>query len=102
MSAIFPTYGAPVIRHAEDGEREIVMMNWGYVLLQEGKAPRRVTNVRDDKILTSKFWRPSFEKRRCLVPASSYCEPNAEKLAKWVWFKLKGDRRPLARLLTRT
>ena len=37
---------------------------------------RRVTNVRDDKVLTSKFWRPSFEVRRCIVPASSYCEPS--------------------------
>jgi hypothetical protein len=27
------------------------------VLLQQGRAPRRVTNVRDDKILTSPFWR---------------------------------------------
>lgn len=57
-------------------------MSWGFVLLQHGKLPRRVTNVRDDKFLTSKFWRPSFDARRCLVPASSYCEPNAEKPAK--------------------
>jgi hypothetical protein len=40
-----------------------------------------VTNVRDDKILTSSFWRPSFEQRRYLVPASSYCEPKGEKIA---------------------
>ena len=42
------------------------------MLLQDGEAPRRVTNVRDDKILTSRFWTPSFQQRRCLVPASSY------------------------------
>jgi putative SOS response-associated peptidase YedK len=51
--AIFPGWTAPVIRKAEDGERELVPMSWGFVLLQPGKAPRRVTNVRDDKILTS-------------------------------------------------
>jgi putative SOS response-associated peptidase YedK len=71
-AAIFPGYVAPIIRRARDGERELVHLNWGFVLLQRGLAPRRVTNVRDDKILTSKFWRPSFEQRRCLVPASSY------------------------------
>ena len=49
------------------------------MLLQPGKAPRRVTNVRDDKILTSRFWKPSFEARRCLEPASSYCEPDSGK-----------------------
>lgn len=61
------------------------------VLLQPGKAPRRVTNVRDDKILTSKFWKPSFEARRCLVPATSYCEPDAGKPAQWHWFAVNGD-----------
>jgi putative SOS response-associated peptidase YedK len=30
------------------------------------------------------------------VPVSSYCEPNGEKPAKWVWFALKGkEERPL-------
>jgi putative SOS response-associated peptidase YedK len=78
LLAIFPAYTAPVVRRADDGECELVAMSWGFVLLQTGKAPRRVTNVRDDKILKSSFWRPSFEARRCLVPASSYCEPNGE------------------------
>ena len=76
QSSIFPAYTAPVVRKADDGERELVPMSWGFVLLQPGKAPRRVTNVRNDKVLTSKFWKPSFEARRCIVPASSYCEPN--------------------------
>lgn len=75
LSAIFPSEVAPVMRLATDGERELVRMNWGFLLLQDGRAPRRVVNVRDDKIQSSKFWRGSFEERRCIVPASSYCEP---------------------------
>lgn len=95
-NAIFPGYQAPIIRNAADGERELVNATWGFVLLQKGKAPRRVGNVRDDKILTSPFWKPSFEERRCLVPASSYCEPKGEKPATWHWFALKGaEERPL-------
>ncbi len=94
--SIFPAYTAPVVRKAVDGERELVPMSWGFVLLQPGKAPRRVTNVRDDKVLTSKFWKPSFEARRCIVPASSYCEPNGQSPATWYWFALNGDHeRPL-------
>ena len=58
--AIFPGWTAPVIRKADDGERELLPMSWGFVLLQDGKAPRRVTNVRDDKILTSRFGRHRF------------------------------------------
>jgi putative SOS response-associated peptidase YedK len=94
--AIFPGYVAPVVRKAPDGERELVNLHWGFVLLQKSLAPRRVTNVRDDKILTSPFWRTSFEQRRCLVPASSYCEPKGEKPAVWHWFAVNGDeQRPL-------
>jgi putative SOS response-associated peptidase YedK len=96
LSAIFPGYRAPVVRCAEDGERELVMLSWGFVLLQDGRAPRRVTNVRDDKVRTSAFWRSSFEQRRCLVPASSFCEPKGERPATWHWFALKAnDARPL-------
>jgi len=96
-TAIFPRHLAPVVRGSPDGEREIVMMSWGFMLVQNGRAPRPVTNVRDDKILTSRFWRASFEERRCLVPATSFCEPNGDvKPATWHWFSLKGsEARPL-------
>ena len=91
LPAIFPGWSAPVVRVAADGERELVPMSWGFVLLQPGKAPRRVTNARNDKV-AGRFWRTSFEQRRCLVPASSFCEPHdGRKPATWHWFSLKGD-----------
>ena len=86
--AIFPGHMAPVVRTAADGERELVDLSWGFVLPQAGKAPRRVTNVRDDKARTSTFWRDSFEQRRCLVPATAFCEPAEVKPATWHWFAL--------------
>ncbi len=89
--ASFPGHTAPIVRVAADGEREVVDMSWGFVLPQQGRAPRRVTNFRDDNI-NSRFWRESFELRRCLVPASSFCEPNGDvKPATWHWFALAGD-----------
>ena len=94
MPAIFPKTIAPIIRLAADGEREMVPASWGFPLLQKGYAPRPVTNVRDDKVLTSPFWRPSLETRRCLVPASSYCEPDDQKPAGWHWFALKDEAEP--------
>lgn len=95
LPAIFPGHLAPIVRES-DGERELVTMPWGFVLLQEGRAPKRVTNTRDDKVLSG-FWRQSFEQRRCLVPASAFAEPNADvKPATWHWFALKGEEpRPL-------
>jgi putative SOS response-associated peptidase YedK len=96
LPAIFPGHLAPVVRRATDSDRELVVMNWGFVLHLKDRAPRRVSNVRDDKIRSSPFWQQSFEQRRCLVPASSYCEPKGEKPATWHWFALHGDeQRPL-------
>ena len=93
--AIFPGHSAPVVRLAEDSERELVTLTWGFVLLRDGYAPKRVTNTRDDKVQT-KFWKDSFEKRRCLVPATAFCEPDEGKPAQWHWFSLKpADQRPL-------
>src|SRR5688572_5362817 len=87
LDAIFPGHTAPVVRVTTDGERELVPMGWGFVLPQDGKATRRVTNVRDDRIMASRFWRGSFEERRCLVPATSFCEPNGDvKPCTWHWF----------------
>jgi putative SOS response-associated peptidase YedK len=76
QNANFPGYQAPVVRKAADGERELTVLNWGFMLLQDGRAPKRVTNVRDDKALT-RFWRASIEQRRWLVPAS---KPHASGL----------------------
>lgn len=96
QAAIFPRSVAPVVRLGSDGERELVSMTWGFPLLRKGYAPKPVTNVRDDTALTSTFWRPSFEARRCLVPASSYCEPDDQSPAGWHWFAVEpAEERPL-------
>jgi putative SOS response-associated peptidase YedK len=73
------------------GERELVMRSWGFILLRKGYAPKRVTNTRDDK-LGSHFWKDSFAERRCLVPATAFCEPDEDTPARWHWFALKGER----------
>jgi putative SOS response-associated peptidase YedK len=95
LAAIFPGHTAPIIKQSVDGERELVMRSWGFVLLRDGYAPKRVTNTRDDKVQT-KFWKDSFVNRRCLVPATAFCEPDEGKPARWHWFALKAEEpRPL-------
>ena len=42
LQAIFPGHVAPVVRYAQDGDREIALLSWGFVLLQEGRVPRRL------------------------------------------------------------
>ncbi len=95
LPAIFPAYDAPVIRLI-DRERELSMMHWGFILPQRDKAPKVVNNTRDDKATTSRFWKSSFEERRCLIPASSFAEYHPKNRDKnghktVVWFAMKGD-----------
>jgi hypothetical protein len=40
QDAIFPGYQAPIVRKAADGERELVVLNWGFVLLQKDYSER--------------------------------------------------------------
>lgn len=97
--AIFPAQDAPVVRKTQDG-LELGVMSWGFVLPQKDRAPKRVTNARNDKVADSPFWRSSFEERRCLVPVTSFAEYHPTKKHQGrkaaVWFGLKGDEpRPL-------
>lgn len=95
-AAIFPANDAPVVHLADDGESDLVVVNWDFVLPQEDKAAKRVTNARDEKVHTSRFWKSSFEDRRCLVPVKSFSEPKGRKPAAWHWFALDDDRTPFA------
>ena len=87
---------APWCGTSADGERELVTMSWGFMLLQKGRAPRPVTNVRDDTILTSSFWK-SHSSSADAWSGSSFCEPNGDvKPATWHWFSITGrEPRPL-------
>jgi len=95
--AIFPRHDAPVVRLTPGGAREMLAMQWGFALPQVSKRtgkpilPKAVTNARDDRVGASRFWRGSFEARRCLVPASSFCEPKGRAPAVWHWFGLAAE-----------
>ena len=97
LTAIYPRYDAPVVRLDNDGARELVVMHWGFLLPKVSKRtgkpiqPNAVNNARDDKLANSRFWRASFERRRCLIPATAFCEPKGHKPATYHWFTIKGD-----------
>jgi hypothetical protein len=63
LPAIFPGGRAPTIKQSDDGERELVMRSWGFILLRDGYAPKRVTNTRDNQILEEQL-------RQSAVPRS--------------------------------
>ena len=95
---IFPGYSAPVLRRNEGGGLKLDMMTWGFPGPQAASG-RPVTNVRN---LGSPFWRNALTdpKRRCIVPATSFCEWTAEadpetKRKSKVWFGLTEEQHPL-------
>jgi putative SOS response-associated peptidase YedK len=91
MSAVYPNTLAPVVRSASDGERELVLMRWGFPPPPNvSKAP--VTNVRN---LKSPYWRGWLKAEcRCLVPATSFCEWTDSRPKVTHWFAVD-ESRPL-------
>ncbi|MFZ3583317.1 SOS response-associated peptidase [Loktanella sp. DJP18] len=97
LPAIFPKGMAPIVGADTDGTRWLRPAHWGIVMPQVSKKtgepiqPKAVNNARGDKLRTSGFWRKSFEERRCLIPATSFCEAKGRNPATYVWFGVAGD-----------
>jgi putative SOS response-associated peptidase YedK len=98
LPGIFPEYSAPIVRNAADG-RELAMARWGMPtppqFLEGRKSDPGVTNIRNT---ASSHWRRWLgPENRCLVPFTSFAEPdNGTYGGKApVWFALDVSR-PLA------
>lgn len=102
---IYPRQEGPIVRMSEDGNRELVRMNWGFPLSQgkkkdgSPKAAKPVTNVRNTK---SRFWLSWLKKpeHRCLVPLTAFAEPGTDRdekgRVKNEWFGMHDEERLFA------
>lgn len=98
LDGIYPDNMAPIIRRTAAGGRDLVRARWGLPsppsVLRPGQIDRGVTNVRN---LRSPHWRRLLAPQyRCLVPATSFCEPTdapdpSTGRKRWVWFALEDD-----------
>ena len=70
---IAPGSMQPVVRLTDAGEREIVLMRWGFKMPIQGKT-KLVFNTKAETVMDSPLWRSRFMQNRCLVPASSFFE----------------------------
>src|SRR5580692_6409794 len=98
LPAVFPNRMAPVVRSLPNGGRQALNMRWGFPPPNiPGSKPRNpyLTNVRKTD---SKFWLPWLTKpeHRCLVPVTSFAEPdnNQGPRSVWTWFA-RDESRPL-------
>ena len=95
---IYPGKAAPVLRRGEGGGLTLETMMWGFPGPAAAKG-RPVTNVRN---LDSPFWRSALSnnERRCIVPATRFCEWTAEpdpktKRKSKMWFGMGEAHDPL-------
>jgi putative SOS response-associated peptidase YedK len=90
-SEVYPGYPGLVV-----AEGQVRSMIWGLPLVLKGKQgqplkPKPVNNARTDKLGTP-FWRDSFEKRRCLIPVSSWAEAEGPKgVMTRTWLSVPGN-----------
>jgi putative SOS response-associated peptidase YedK len=85
---LFPKRPALVVRGTPGG-RAAVLLAWGFPPPAARNAP--VTNVRN---LDSPFWRSALANpaRRCLIPATEFCEWEGERGAKIArWFSVPAE-----------
>jgi putative SOS response-associated peptidase YedK len=121
LPGIFPDYPAPIVRTASTGEREMAMARWGmpssrkavldaatkradklrakggevdFAELLRLEPDKGTTNVRRTE---SRHWEPWLGvANRCLVPFTSFSEPDqVGGTLKPIWFAF-GEERPLA------
>ncbi len=95
---VYPNRFGPIVRVDEDGKREIVRARWGMPKPEEhvkGSHNAGVTNIRHPWYSHWQKW--SGVEHRCLVPATSFAEPNpdakigSERVPN-AWFALNEDR----------
>jgi putative SOS response-associated peptidase YedK len=97
LPAILPNRMAPVVRAMPDGQRESLMMRWGFPAPNiPGEKPRNpyLTNIRKTD---SRYWQTYLQKpeHRCLVPMTSFAEPdNRGPHCIWTWFA-RDETRPV-------
>jgi putative SOS response-associated peptidase YedK len=99
IPGVFPEYAAPIVRNAEDGERELTMARWGMpspkFAIESRNSDPGVTNIRN---VASPHWRRWLGvESLCVVPFTSFAEnelqPDGSRRP--VWFALD-ESRPLA------
>ena len=95
IPGIYANGWAPIVRATDDGNRELARVRWGLPTPPDkltGNCDRGVTNLR--KLFA---WKQYLEplSRRCVVPVTSFCEPDQVSGSNRLhWFALD-DSRPL-------
>src|SRR5262249_52326331 len=93
-SSVWPMRPALIVRPRSDSGpgREAAALRWGLVPFwaDDPKVGRNMTNARSETVATKPAFRAAFKARRCLIPASSFCEWKTK-----VWYEFSLADQPL-------
>lgn len=84
---IAPTTTVNALGLDTEGRRELVPMRWGLILIWWEKGAKDVPatfNARGETVGEKSVFRSAFRHRRCIIPASGFCE----------WTDAKGEKLP--------
>lgn len=71
---VAPSQTTPVCRLNEKGERELVVMRWGFTPRWSKDGKPGPINARSETVATNGMFRDAYKSRRCLVPISGFYE----------------------------
>ncbi len=78
---VAPTHNMPVVGQNREGQRTIQQFRWGLLPFwaKEKKVGYSMINARAESVDTKKSFKRSFERYRCLIPASGFYEWKGQK-----------------------
>ncbi len=91
VGPIFPRKPGPFIRAGADGERQVVIGQWGLIPWFAKELPLKYStnNARIETAPTAATFKQSWTRgRRCIIPAQSFHEPNWES-GKNEWWRFR-------------
>lgn len=96
---IAPSANILAIRNAEDGERELIRLQWGLVphWSPEPKTSYSTANAKAETVDTKPAFRSAFKSRRCLIPVDGWYEWQLipDQKFKQPWYYHAADGRPV-------
>ena len=78
---VAPTHNMPVVGQNREGQQTIQQFRWGLLPFwaKDKKVGYSMINARAESVDTKKSFKRSFERYRCLIPASGFYEWKGEK-----------------------
>lgn len=90
---VAPSQAVPIVHPGKNGERQLSLMEWGFLpsWAKDHRETLRPINARLETIDSSPMFKASFQKGRCLIPATGFYEWSVKTSPKQPYYFYKQD-----------